>query len=563
MGGCAGGSDSGLLVDLRTDYLPGVEFAEVEVGLEGMSALLIHEAAREENYIRGVRVAELSELAGQVTLRVRLLAENGARLAENRVLVAAGASTGVTVVITRSCEAVTCPAAGASSEATQCVGGRCVPPDCTPEQPEACAQTCQRDADCPQPSATCALALCRDGTCFQGADLAACGSNAYCHPDFGCTQRLQEECGARCDTGRPCEVGIVECTEGPPECVAQGVALAGTICRAATDACDAQEVCDGESVECPVDRLLDEVECRAADGDCDLPERCDGSIAACPRDEFVQTGLACAQGFCDGLGGCSSGCSPGMPCAPGAACQLGTLECGGPEPTCMPAGNAVDGVPCGAPILGSWGGCGDFSNTCDVSGSRTRSVRELACAAGACQPIDRTQMEACSRNTDGVRCGVDVTGGWSACGGFANTCAVDGTQTRERRSPTCRMGSCDMDISTESTSCTRTTEGTPCGRVTYGPWSSCGGFGTVCDETGTETRDVYTPTCSGGSCGSVTTQETRPCSRSTAGLECGLREAPCVESFCQSGACLGRRDLCPSNLHCCEFGCVPNDSLCP
>lgn len=84
----------------------------------------------------GMRVAELVDLApGQWTLRL-VLSLDHVEVASRRVLVQIrDAPVAVTVLITRDCQGVECPA-GDNPSAVACLGMRCIDPSCTPEPPE-------------------------------------------------------------------------------------------------------------------------------------------------------------------------------------------------------------------------------------------------------------------------------------------------------------------------------------------------------------------------------------------------------------------------------------------
>lgn len=513
-----------LRIDVRTDYVPVAEFSEIEISLDGSEAV-IYDAAFEDDFLTGVRVATLEDVKpGEVTVRARILAADGRRLVQRLVSADVSGNSTLTLVITRSCAAVTCP--DGDPQATECVGGRCVSPECSPENPEACGEGgCQSDSDCGDAPVGCARTLCTSGECFVGSDFSACATGEFCHPELGCQPRPvesdlgtpsmdggmsmedasmsmddggtgpidmgpPEECGMPCDTGNECEVGIYECSTGEPICVRDSLVGAGTTCRPSAGECDVAETCDGES-------------------------------PTCPMDAFEPTGTSCSAGFCDGLGTCSDSCTPGADCSTGNPCETGTIDCSGGTPVCTRSGNAPNGTSCGTTENGPFGSCGGFSSTCDETGTRSRTITRYECASGSCQSMNETDTESCSRSTGGTSCGSTMTTSWSSCGGFSGTCDETGGQSRMVTTYTCASASCDANTTMENRSCNRDTDGNGCGSVTYGSWSSCGGYSNSCDETGTRSRDVYTPTCSGGTCSTVTTSQTGSCTRNTDGDGCG------------------------------------------
>lgn len=90
---------------------------------------------------------------------------------------------------------------------------------------------------------------------------------------------------------------------------------AGTVCRPAAGPCDAAEVCDGSSADCPPDAYAAAAKvCRPAAGDCDVAESCTGTSPGCPADVFSSAGVVCrgAAGVCDLAESCS-GISPDCP----------------------------------------------------------------------------------------------------------------------------------------------------------------------------------------------------------------------------------------------------------
>ncbi len=109
-----------------------------------------------------------------------------------------------------------------------------------------------------------------------------------------------------------CAMGV--CNPADGSCVQQ--MLDGIMCRPSAGDCDAAEVCDGVSTECPADVMVSMgTECRAAAGDCDAPESCDGVTAECPPDDCAGAGTLCDGGKGPGTGECDGAClcEPVMP----------------------------------------------------------------------------------------------------------------------------------------------------------------------------------------------------------------------------------------------------------
>jgi cysteine-rich repeat protein len=206
------GCESGprLLVDLRTDFVSGVEFHRVSTEVSGVDREFEREALRGASFADGVRVAEVTGVdAGVTAVTVRLLSADGSELARRTVVIEVRGSTGVSVVIARSCREIVCP------DASTCVGGACAStrcveassPDCPPPQ---CAAASQCTA-----MAECASTRCADGLCLY-ADDASCGAGLYCVAETGCRPEPNQPDGgvdagvdAR-DAGAACGNGTME-----------------------------------------------------------------------------------------------------------------------------------------------------------------------------------------------------------------------------------------------------------------------------------------------------------------------------------------------------------------
>lgn len=181
--------DLELLVDLKTDYAPGVDFTTVqtEVLFAGGGVRADATAETGQSFILGQRVAELTGVkASAVTVRVRLLDEAGELVAERPTIVDMRDDFGLTVLVSRRCEDVTCPGSGDPGDARACLAGQCVDERCSPEAAGFCGPPmCAIDAECPT-SVACATGRCIDGAClFEGND-AACAAGQYCNSGIGC-----------------------------------------------------------------------------------------------------------------------------------------------------------------------------------------------------------------------------------------------------------------------------------------------------------------------------------------------------------------------------------------
>lgn len=189
---------------------------------------------------------------------------------------------------------------------------------------------------------------------------------------------------------------------------------AGVVCRAASGPCDAAEVCDGQSDECPVDgRLGADHVCRPSAGACDLPESCDGFDAGCPDDSLLEAGVVCrpAKGVCDVEEACT-GVAPSCPddtvaeadvvCREGTgACDPDEL-CDGKAPGCpvdtvlQPGESCDDGLFCNGPdTCNNRGECVHAGDPCAEAGDGDKDCRE------SCNEVNR---DCSAPDRDGTTC---------------------------------------------------------------------------------------------------------------------------------------------------------------
>lgn len=300
--GCGGSID--LDVDLKTDLVPAEEFAVVTTTVlegPGGAAGRVTETtvSARDDFVRGARMASFGDIAaGDYTLRMRLARSTGLLVVERNVRVHVAESLVVTVVATRSCRDVTCPAAGGDPVATACFGGRCVSPECVLEHPEACGPAaCTTDTDCPA-MATCALPRCVAGSCLLEPHADRCPAGQFCSPELGCRAGTVDA-GPLPDGGDARDSGTCDaCDDGDP--CTDDVCGAGACLHTTRDR-------DGDGFgdsACPSRGGL------PAD-DCD-----DGNIAVHPG----------AVDVCNGLDDdCSGATDPGCGCTPGEW-QSGTID---------------------------------------------------------------------------------------------------------------------------------------------------------------------------------------------------------------------------------------------
>lgn len=183
-----------VFIDVRTDLRPGFEFAAVRVELvgartSGMARVDVRVSETDHDaFITGRRVAELTEvMPNDLAVRVSLLADTGRVILERAAAIRIeGRDRLVTVVLTRDCRGVSCPAPDGDPVATACLSGMCVTEECTPEDPAGCpAARCTTDGDCAG-TASCSIGRCFFGTCFQMGQDTSCAAGEWCNAEVGC-----------------------------------------------------------------------------------------------------------------------------------------------------------------------------------------------------------------------------------------------------------------------------------------------------------------------------------------------------------------------------------------
>jgi len=171
-----------------------------------------------------------------------------------------------------------------------------------------------------------------------------------------------------------------------------------------------------------------------------------------------------------------------------------TQFCSESTRACTECETAAD---CGTAPPTTWGACG-YSNNCDETATQTGTQTTISCDAGMCTTTVTNPTRSCTRETDGTRpagCNGTTYGAWptSCTAGFADTCDTTGTQSRTVDTQSCSAGACGSTRTSESRGCTRSSrDGVQCGAGTRNRccsgscvdiWSSeahCGGCGEAC-----------------------------------------------------------------------------------
>ncbi|MFH1590665.1 MAG: hypothetical protein ABIC95_01940 [archaeon] len=156
-------------------------------------------------------------------------------------------------------------------------------------------------------------------------------------------------------------------------------------------------------------------------------------------------------------------------------------------------------------MVSSWSSC-RYSSDCDESGSMERTKTDFECRYETCERLSQAESRSCNRGTDGKTCGNGM-----ACGN--GKCVAIGL-------------------------CGGRPDGTSCGTTVVSTWSSCSGFSNVCDQTGSQSRNVVNQVCSSNDCVSEQSSESRSCTRNTDGDSCGR------DAYCNAGGCVREAPVC-------------------
>jgi hypothetical protein len=450
-----------------------------------------------------------------------------------RTMLLTGESLALYLFLPRDCRGVTCPTGETCSE------NGCVPVEIDPSTLPPWTGSVRRDAGFD--------ASVRDGAMNDagmidgGPPPRMCTTGADCDDRIDCTMDVcaDDMCthlanDSLCTEGPD---GVCDAIDGcqystctPETCVAgpcQTAVCNGTMCDR-TDLCGASQTCCNNT-------------CVALG--CDDGNLCTDDACGATGCVHTPNTAPCSDGtFCNGAEVCGGGtCSaPGDPCSGSAVCDETNDVCTG----------CVDDADCGPPVYGDYGACGGFSDTCDTSGIQTRSRTAFDCQAGTCVPMVSSEDAACSRGTDGIMCMGGSCDGYGPCGGFSDTCDSSGTETRTCRDYACRSGACEATLRDDSRGCSRMTEGIECMPTQCGSCGPCGGFDDVCDTTGTCDVSCTDYRCASDSCRGTGRTVPTDCTRPTDGVGCddGLW---CTEGdACWGGICYAGGDICSSPCYC-------------
>lgn len=415
LAGCE--SEAVLVVSLRTDLVGGLEVDRAATVVDdGTMASTPLSAA--DDLIGGRRVAELSVAPGRRRVTVELSGPDGF-VARRTLLVDVRGATAVTAVITRSCRGVTCPEAS-DAAATECLGGVCVPPECTPETPEFCpVAECEAPADCAS-GPMCTAPVCLGGACGLRADASAC-EGGVCDPDEGCVDAPPPDAGLPMDAG-PGDAGLSDAgpvDAGPSDA---GPSDAGPSDAGPSDA--GRSVCAGvcpgtcEGELCVLNGAAGQQVCPSRGVDCEF--RCTG-FGSCDGP------LTCGAGDCTVICNGPSSCSGDIRCGGAARCDVrctNSSTCTG-EILC---GANRCGVECSRESSCTTVRCGP--GRADVSCTAMATCGEVLCPSAARLDLVCTGFGACDDvSCGGAECAIDCSGTSCATVACAPACDCDVTCT--------------------------------------------------------------------------------------------------------------------------------------
>ncbi len=289
------------------------------------------------------------------------------------------------------------------------------------------------------------------------------------------------------------------------------------VCRKALGVCDVDEVCDGQSHNCPPDSLKPaSFQCQAlscADSTLKPKITCDGATPTCP----AKSDVSCGNFACGSTTECRTTCVTSADCGtkfyclnndcvpridPGQKCKT-DAECSVSNPHC------VDGVCCDTTCAGQ-------CEACNVNGS-----------VGTCVGVKGKPI------TPRVTCAADGTN----CDGFCDpsnrtACQFPNTQT------SCRDAACDTksNAAVAESFCTGKGSCALTDTVDCEPYA-CSGVACAGDCTADAqcAADAY---CQAGKC----TPKAKPADKCTTDKQCGTGH--CADGVCCDTACTGQCEAC-------------------
>jgi hypothetical protein len=227
-------------------------------------------------------------------------------------------------------------------------------------------------------------------TAVKQANGTACGMDSVCL-DGACSACTA---GTPCPLpGKPCRAGSIDCAGGRPECVEMGNAPAGQMCGSGM-------VCkDGSCAACAAgDPCVPANPCHEGTLDCT------GGVSRCmDTGRPLGAGMECGPGKVCGPDGTCLACKAGTACDSKDPCKTGKLECTSGTPTCVDAGDAASGKPCGASQVCNGGKCVSCAAGMTCTPASKCHTGTLSCAAGTADCKDANKNAP-----NGSNCGTNL-----------------------------------------------------------------------------------------------------------------------------------------------------------
>lgn len=467
-----------------------------------------------------------------------------------------------------------CPG-GTCAVGTGCVTG-CDQEECSASsltEPESCRVGVCRGEACEQ-ELTCAEGehCCGDGTCQNCDDGNEC-TRDYCD-STGCHHEplVDTPCtddGVFCNGVERCVAGggTSTCTSVEPPCPGNCDSVADTCqCEMNSDCTDV----DGEWGSCTWGAANTAAFCdgvrsrtnkrngRCVGGGCqwdDVPEedrsfcRNEQTGEVCGSTERVVEGACGYDQFCDESATRTDvlrdyACNDRGQCLHSDRNVMGNCTRGRTGMVCNGDDRSV-------------GPCNFEGNpTCDETGQAVVTITQWRCGGGTCRSQSGgTEMQGCSRETDGDSCGM-ITNSVGNCNyGGSNPC--DGTRTRTTTTPTCNDSNCEDVITTSQVQrdfCRREREDFTCGADVPG---SCNTTPGSCDPNGT--RNVQRFSCNdSGSC--ISRNDNEACTENQDGNACNDGDNCTTGDVCSSGTCGGTAVDCMPRATCEAAMCAADGS---
>lgn len=490
-----------LAIDLRTDFLPAVDFIAVRTEIARGSATVYENEAMvssADDFLAGARVAQLELEPGEYVLRLTLLGPGASELvARNAAFVMPDANLALTVLVTRDCAGVVCPGPGDDASLTECVGGRCVDPGCTPGSPLCGAPECASDAECAA-GVDCAEGVCLEGVCLVAAHDERCTEEQFCNPEVGCMRPTPD--AGMCDA---------DLTSDPNNC-----GLCGLVCADRygdrVDHCEAGSCVCGSDGRCSLSQSCCGARCVDTDSD---EARCGSCTNACTASQTCCDGVcADTQSSVANCGACGAACD-----ARSDTCASGACRCG-------------SGPPCAVNLSCCGGACIDTrtaTSHCGACGTVCSGPRVNSCRLGDCECAGEFNECFGSQTCCASGCN-DLASSETDCGACGNSCAALVSPQGAARADRCDGGECVCGF--------RGTE--PCAAALSCCSSECVNLDSDVDHCGRcNTRCGSTEVCVAGRC------------------ECGATIGPLGSRACPANYCC---QSCPGGP-----ACVDSSSMCP